>query len=628
FLRSSLLLIRRLTPSHPILGQSHSNLHKSHPIQLIMLNRRAAETPYDRVDRINLQTAISLSKDHPINPSFIIPNSQSDDDILKPSKNRSNPSHSSPIQTISTLKSREPGWSKNNINLQSSSISNSSNNILINNLTSSPIIQFNSNQSKSNLNQNLIAPIQNHQDPLQSHLGHQSSANQPIPSEIHPHSSSSNQLPSTLLNNIIQPDSISNQSNSNSNSNQSCIIQVDPNLLIIQENHQVLQKNPSEKIHHQIQSDIDLIHTRKPSKRIRKQSKIGKESIKSLEALLNLSQSDQHQIPPLKIPSTSHHHHENTPKLPSLPSSPHRPSPQVILEIDSSPLSSPAEISPDEFNLKPSKKKTQSKPKKITNNQQKKTKKKSNPISNIPSHQILSSSQDQSIQILSENLPQFSHQIHPPSPHPSNTNLLNQELIKPKKSRGRPRKSTDHQSFPHSIAQPSTSNISESPQTSPSKQQPQNDQISPIQTKPNLQCQSHRTDINSTKQPSPVNCQSKLTLKPSIHKSNQKIEIHKTNAKKKKDLSLKEILEMTTQKPKRQIRVGLPREDKYRLHLKINPNPPVQKRVKKKLKKRRGEYDSGEDDPTTKDNQTNSEDEIEKSEQAEEEFNVDDPEVD
>ncbi|KAI8458802.1 hypothetical protein BY996DRAFT_4362670 [Phakopsora pachyrhizi] len=41
--------------------------------------------------------------------------------------------------------------------------------------------------------------------------------------------------------------------------------------------------------------------------------------------------------------------------------------------------------------------------------------------------------------------------------------------------------------------------------------------------------------------------------------------------------------------------IGLPRENKYRLHLKINPKPIVQKQVSKPRKKKRGEYDSGED---------------------------------
>ncbi|PLW09361.1 hypothetical protein PCASD_18953 [Puccinia coronata f. sp. avenae] len=70
----------------------------------------------------------------------------------------------------------------------------------------------------------------------------------------------------------------------------------------------------------------------------------------------------------------------------------------------------------------------------------------------------------------------------------------------------------------------------------------------------------------------------------------------KGNGQVKKGMSLAEILAMTNPKTKRGIRIGLPREEKHRLHLHINPNPPVQKQVKKKLRVKRGEYDSGEDD--------------------------------
>lgn len=43
-------------------------------------------------------------------------------------------------------------------------------------------------------------------------------------------------------------------------------------------------------------------------------------------------------------------------------------------------------------------------------------------------------------------------------------------------------------------------------------------------------------------------------------------------------------------------RVGLVRERKHHLHTTIDPSPRVQKRVKQKLTKKRGEYDSGEED--------------------------------
>lgn len=73
--------------------------------------------------------------------------------------------------------------------------------------------------------------------------------------------------------------------------------------------------------------------------------------------------------------------------------------------------------------------------------------------------------------------------------------------------------------------------------------------------------------------------------------------INDPKPKKHKKPSLAEILAITNPKTKRGIQIGLPQEKKHRLHLNINPNPVVQKQVKKKLKLKRGEYDSGEDDP-------------------------------
>jgi len=107
----------------------------------------------------------------------------------------------------------------------------------------------------------------------------------------------------------------------------------------------------------------------------------------------------------------------------------------------------------------------------------------------------------------------------------------------------------------------------------------------------------------------------------------------KVATKVKKGMSLAEILAMTNPKTKRGIRIGLPREEKHRLHININPNPPVQKQVKKKLKVKRGEYDSGEDDAPSKNSASESEDGqnglyAKKSSQSRKRVPVDDEELD
>ncbi|KAA1069843.1 hypothetical protein PGT21_034113 [Puccinia graminis f. sp. tritici] len=107
----------------------------------------------------------------------------------------------------------------------------------------------------------------------------------------------------------------------------------------------------------------------------------------------------------------------------------------------------------------------------------------------------------------------------------------------------------------------------------------------------------------------------------------------KAAAKVRKGMSLAEILAITNPKTKKGIRIGLPREEKHRLHININPNPPVQKQVKKKLKVKRGEYDSGEDDARSKDSGSSDSDDDQdqqnrKKSTRSKNINLDDQEID
>lgn len=382
-------------------------------------------------------------------------------------------------------------------------------------------------------------------------------------------------------------------------------------------------------------------------KRVRKQSAAGKASAKSLQILLNLSQSSNdtaeaslkqkepavreesqtarrrrvyrdgwvlasdpdpepvqdasRQVPVTtenQVTGSAHQSPKENPVSHQAPV-PNEISSHPFLEIISSPLSSPSGFSADEMNIKASKRsKTSPVPKKRAPKKKVAPKAKGK-AAKIRKKTAADTESNASAVVIEE------------PPHvDSLANKTNHNRRQQNNPSPEVRLQVPAEEAPKSPSQsPTQTRLRQSPRQRPERN---NDVVSAANTRVSTEA---ITDADKASSPRNSRKAGPSATKPvqtsTKAATNQSGEVEtgkKVPIKVKKGMSLAEILAMTNPKTKRGIRIGLPREEKHRLHININPNPPVQKQVKKKLKVKRGEYDSGEDDTPSKNSASESED--------------------
>jgi len=295
-----------------------------------------------------------------------------------------------------------------------------------------------------------------------------------------------------------------------------------------------------------------------------------------------------------------------------------------FLEIISSPLSSPSGFSADEMNIKASKRsKTSPVPKKRAPKKKVALKAKVKAAKNRKKTAADTESNASAVVI-----EEPSH-VHSPA-NKTNRNSRQQNDSSPEK-----RLQVPEEEAPKSPSQSRThSRLRQSPRQ---KHERNDDAVSAANTRVATEtitdADKASSPSNSRKAGPSVTNPVQTSTKAATNQSGKAETGKKVPTKVKKGMSLAEILAMTNPKTKRGIRIGLPREEKHRLHININPNPPVQKQVKKKLKVKRGEYDSGEDDAPSNNSASESEDGqnglyAKKSSQSRKRVPVDDEELD
>ncbi|KAH9818610.1 hypothetical protein DFH28DRAFT_1105697 [Melampsora americana] len=342
-------------------------------------------------------------------------------------------------------------------------------------------------------------------------------------------------------------------------------------------------------------------------KRVRKQSAIGQESAKSLDALRKLSEEPTEVSP--------------------MAAEPKKKPPNTITLIVSSPLSSPVrQVNDDPLNL-PSHSKappiTLKSPRRLSKQQAKKpTQRNKRKLNHDRSSSVSSLNPPTEIPLDAPTLPATSA---------DNSVTLNTKAKRGRRAKLKPTPSPPRESSPRHL-QPHEPH---SPQRSIERP-----------ASPSAACQPSPHDAQSTSQSLQLPSSSRHSTSPaplspsdpakdvedgtvekikkgdppqlpkdnskSLSKTSALLETSKNKALPSKKLSLADLIASTRdKKPAAARRVGLPREDRFRLHRHINPNPHVQKQVKKpKRKKRRGEYDSGEDSSEEEKDGDEDEDEV------------------
>ncbi|KAI7951140.1 hypothetical protein MJO29_009814 [Puccinia striiformis f. sp. tritici] len=687
---------------------------------------RSKETPFERRERLNLEQAIALSTsssnmtsqiqsalhDGAINPPkspHVIPNSQSDEEIIQdftledlPTSSKRSPPTTIilPVQSssmdpgLAAVESRGPGWSMNKFRKDNSSAADQSTHLKPNLLTNSSSSTRQSPEplalaapSSASTNNSSAAPrikprpprvgaasIEQARERLKLREYTDSSTNpmssstieQSLKDPFHPTRIQS-KPPKVLQQPKSTPQNVSEQTPAPNI--EISLIQKPPDTpdrplppqlseVVPPSNRDgpsrqaapdppAQQSKKKRKLKTQETPEAEPLQVTEKTKadgdgkRVRKQSAVGKASAKSLQILLNLSQSSDEAVearskpqPPAIIENSNKSQRrrfyrngwvlasdpepepepDNRSAVPVVgagedqPGSAHQPpnqnlapppapcskdaSSQPFLEIVSSPLSSASGFSADEMALKASKR---SKPSPVPKKQA--PRKKAAPKPKVTKKQkqaIEDPPEDANLNATSVALEQNPGAGSIPNTTSSAHNNLD-----------------DNHDPPMGLKVPGETDKPRSPLPAPqSKARP-----SPCQTAGASSSSSR--DLNLIKTPAtneavpvidePGSMSSKAAPPPAEPPPEPtkgiKQPITDTGGGKKrammarKRMSLSEILAATNPKTKRGLRIGLPREEKHRLLVNINPNPPVQKQVKKKLRVKRGEYDSGEDDP-------------------------------
>ncbi|OAV86671.1 hypothetical protein PTTG_01736 [Puccinia triticina 1-1 BBBD Race 1] len=690
-----------------------------------MMAIRSKETPFERRERLNLETAIALSTSNhmtsqiecdsldsdnrPKGPSrspHFIPNSQSDEEIIQDFTVRDSPASSKqppstaiilPVQSSSMdaglpVESRGPGWSMDKFHagtspttdlsthLKPKQLSNSSTStaqtpqppILVAPSSASPSTKPTTTRPKPRPPRLGAASIEQARERLKLRESTDSSTNptssstieQSLQDPFHPSRVKSKppevlQLPEATTRNVPHQTPVETSRNRQpSTTSERPILPKSPEITI-PSNHEgssrqkppEAQAPPTNK--KRKMKEQDQLETEPPrgsekakakvsadGKRVRKQSAVGKASAKSLQILINLSQSsddaaDANSIPrdpiiiggsdktqrrrvyrngwvlasspepepdtPSKAPltirdkaaSSVHQSRQETFAPPQATVSKDATS-QPFLEIISSPLSSPSGFSAEETAPKASK---HSKPTVVPKKRAPKKKATPKPKATKNRKELVVDTPA----VPNNKGSPLAHEEHPagdstpnkvnfacPLADVQNPQLEPETLEEPDQTRNKLLPQSKARQSPRRRAGASTSQIVSigTPVTS--------ERIA-VANKIASLSKSQTAGPSTGDHPQDSAGGTKATMQ-SAKAENKK----KARPQALKGKSLAEIIASTCPQAKRGLRIGLPREEKHRLHVNINPNPPVQRQVKKKLKVKRGEYDSGEDDPHSK----------------------------
>lgn len=345
---------------------------------------------------------------------------------------------------------------------------------------------------------------------------------------------------------------------------------------------------------HQLQAPHDNVDlpSAGPSngKRVRKQSAIGQASAKSLDALLKLSEEPPHVSP--KVPESKKMPSNTITLIVSSPLS------SPVLPVDGDPLDLISHAKAPSITLKSPRPSTKQQAKKPTQRKKRKSDHDRSPsTSHMQPPEILldapslsATSADNSVPLKTKAKRGRKAKSKPIPPSPQNSSSSHLETHDPHSPHRPVEKPTT------SSAARDTSPRAES--TSQSLQVPSSSRhsISPPPPPPSNPSKDVEDDTTEKMKNGDQPKQPKQNTK-SLSKTSAPLETPRNKALPSKKLSLADLIASTRdKKPAAVRRVGLPREDRFRLHRHINPNPHVQKQVKKpNRKKRRGEYDSGED---------------------------------